>query len=103
MNEKEKGDRNRPNLTSTDAKIRIEKDIEKVYEFFRYTTATTLDCMLQTGILRNSITFYVRDLERLGLLRAVYRDNTRRMAKYYSSDPAKWSNSNNKQYSFDFV
>ena len=94
------------NHLPTEAKVRDEKDIDKVFEFYRYTTVTTLDCMLETGILRNSITYYVQDLEEMGLLKAICRKrdkNTNRMAKHYSSDPAKWNDNNNKQYSLNFV
>lgn len=75
------------------AKVHQEKDIAKLLLYFRYTTATTLDAMLATGILRNSITWYVRDLERLGELQAVCVKpdrHTKRMAKYYSADRNKW-------------
>ena len=78
----------------TGAKVRQEKDIEKVLDYFRYTVGTTLDCMFATGVLRNCITWYVRDLERLGLLQAIYIDKDRRThfyAKHYSADPAKWA------------
>ena len=75
------------------AKVGFSKDIDKVLEYFRYTTGTTLDAMLDTGILRNSITWYVRDLEKLGLLQAIARKadtHTGRMAKYYSANPELW-------------
>ncbi|MDM8305242.1 hypothetical protein [Phocaeicola salanitronis] len=78
----------------TGAKVRQEKDIEKVLDFFRYKVGTTLDCMFATGVLRNCITWYVRDLERLGLLQAIYIAKDRRThfyAKHYSADPAKWA------------
>lgn len=82
------------------AKVRQEKDIAKVLLYFRYTTATTLDAMLATGILRNSITWYVRDLERLGELQAVCVKpdrHTKRMAKYYSADRCKWPHTPQKR------
>ena len=86
----------------TGAKVRQEKDIEKVLDFFRYKVGTTLDCMFATGILRNCITWYIRDLERLGLLQAIYVAPDRRthfMAKHYSADPSKWRNKPNPQLS----
>ena len=86
----------------TGAKVRQEKDIEKVLDYFRYTTGTTLDCMFATGILRNSITWYIHDLERLGLLQAIYVAPDRRthfMAKHYSADPSKWQTKPNPQLS----
>lgn len=75
------------------AKVRQEKDLCKILAYFRYKTATTLDAMLATGVLRNSIIWYVRDLERLGELQAVCVKpdrHTKRMAKYYSADRNKW-------------
>ena len=77
------------------SKISNKKDIEVVYQFFRYTIGTTLDCSLSTGILRNSITYYVRDLEDLNLLRAIYKSfdkHTHRTAKHYSANPDEWAN-----------
>lgn len=75
------------------AKVDVSKDIDKVCTFFRYKTATTLDAALETGVLRNSITWYVAILEGLGMLQAVKRwpdSHTGRMAKYYSADPGLW-------------
>ncbi len=74
-------------------KVADSKDINKVFEFFRYKDGTTLDCMIATGILRNSITWYVVQLEQLGLLQAVSVKpdaHTGFKAKYYSADPSKW-------------
>lgn len=71
-------------------KVRNPKDIEKLLDYFRYTTGTTLDAMLATGILRNSITYYVSDLEKMGVLQAMFRKrdiHTGRMAKHYSANP----------------
>jgi len=84
------------------AKVGFSKDIDKVLEYFRYTTGTTLDAMLDTGILRNSITWYVRDLEKLGLLQAIARKadtHTGRMAKYYSANPELWVRQKSRQLS----
>lgn len=75
------------------AKIQQGKDICKVLDFFRYKTATTLDAMLATGVLRNSITWYVAQLEELGVLQAVCVRPDRHTgfkAKYYSADRTKW-------------
>lgn len=79
---------------NTDANVHNPNDMAKVLDYFRYTVGTTLDCMFATGILRNSITWYVRDLERLGLLQAIYIAKDRRThfyAKHYSANPAKWA------------
>ncbi len=75
------------------AKIRKEKDIIKVFEFFRYKVGTTLDCAIATGILRNSITWYIADLEEEGLLQAIGRAKdatTGYSANHYSADRSKW-------------
>lgn len=75
------------------AKVVNSKGITKVCAFFRYKTGTTLDAAIATGILRNSITWYVAQLEDLGLIQAVTRlpdAHTGRMAKHYSADPSTW-------------
>lgn len=90
------------NITIDNAKISISKDIEKVLEYFRYTTGTTLDVMLATGVLRNSVTWYVRELEELGLLQAITRkadSHTGRLAKYYSANPDMWVRKKSRQLS----
>lgn len=77
------------------AKVSVSKDINKILDYFRYKTGTTLDAMIDTGILRNSITWYVSQLEKLGLLQAVFirpDNHTGYKAKYYSADPNKWRN-----------
>lgn len=77
------------------------KDLAKVFEYFRYKVGTSLDAMLATGILRNSITWYIAHLEDAGLLQAIFKapdKHTRFQAKHYSADPAKWPKSpKNKQ------
>ena len=78
---------------STDANIHNPNDLAKVLDYFQHETGTTLDCMFETGILRNSVTWYVRYLERIGLIRAIYIDRDRRthyLAKHYSADQTKW-------------
>ncbi len=84
------------------ANVHNPTDLTKVLDYFRYTVGTTLDCFFATGILRNCITWYVRDLERLGLLQAIYVAKDRRthfMAKHYSADPSKWVNKPDTQLS----
>ena len=69
------------------------KDLERVLQFFHYKVGTSLDCALSTGILRNSITWYICDLERLGLLQAIKKDKDKTTgfrAKYYSADQKLW-------------
>ncbi len=93
MREKDKATGAAPIQDLTRAKVRQEKDIEKVLDFFRYKVGTTLDCMFATGVLRNCITWYVKDLEQMGLLQAIYKARDKRthfMAKHYSADPSKW-------------
>lgn len=78
---------------NTDANVHSITDMCKVLDYFRYTVGTTLDAMFATGILRNCITWYVRDLEDMGLLQAIYIARDRRTkfkAKHYSADPQKW-------------
>ena len=89
-------------LNFNDANVHNPNDMAKVLDYFRYTVGTTLDCMFATGVLRSCITWYVRDLERLGLLQAIYIAKDRRThfyAKHYSADPAKWQNKQNPQLS----
>lgn len=102
MGQKKRATEAAPIQYLTGAKVRQEKDIEKVLDFFRYTVGTTLDCMFATGILRNSVTWYVRDLEQMGLLQAIYKAKDKRthfMAKHYSADPSKWVNKPDTQLS----
>lgn len=83
-------------------KVTKEKDIVIIFEYFRYTIGTTLDAAKATNILRNSITYYVRDLERAGLLKAIYKKQDRttgRTAKHYSSDPSNWRPQHDRQLS----
>lgn len=80
-----------PNIDT--ANVQNPKDLDKVLEYFRYTVGTTLDCFFATGVLRNCITWYVRDLENMGLLQAIYVAPDKRthfLAKHYSADPSKW-------------
>lgn len=101
MRKKEKATTVAP-LNFNETKIHNPSDLYKVLNYFRYTTGTTLDCMFGTGILRNSITYYVRDLEALGLLQAIYvapDRRTHREAKYYSADPQKWQKKPDMQLS----
>lgn len=75
------------------AKLHNPSDLWKVLEYFKYKTGTTLDCMLETGILRNSITWYVDYAEKEGLIQVVKiapDRHTGYMAGYYSADPMKW-------------
>lgn len=70
-------------------------DYHKVIEFFRHKVGSTLDAARATGILRNSITWYVSRLEKKGLLQVVCikRDRTTGyIAKHYSAEPGKWKN-----------
>ena len=102
MEQKKRATEAAPIQNLTGAKVHNPTDLAKVLDYFRYTTGTTLDCMFATGILRNSVTWYIRDLERLGLLQAIYVAPDRRthfMAKHYSADPSKWQTKPNPQLS----
>ena len=75
------------------AKVDNPKDLCKILDYFRYKVGTTLDAALATGVLRNSITWYVAYLENVGLLQVVCikrSSTTGYMAKHYSADPALW-------------
>ena len=102
MEQKKRATEAAPIQDLTGAKVQQEKDIEKVLDFFRYKVGTTLDCMFATGVLRNCITWYVKDLEQMGLLQAIYKARDKRthfMAKHYSADPQKWVNKPDTQLS----
>ena len=69
------------------------KDIELVMLYFQYNIGTSLDCAFATGILRNSITYYISDLIDLGLLGIVRKDRDRttgHWAYHYAADPSLW-------------
>lgn len=68
-------------------------DLYRVLDYFRNNVASTLDVVKATGILRNSITWYVSKLEKEGLLKVVcikHDRTTGYMAKHYSADPSQW-------------
>ncbi len=70
-------------------------DYYKVLEYYRYNVGTTLDAAKATGILRNSITWYVSRLEKEGLLKVVcikHDSTTGYIAKHYSAEPSQWEN-----------
>ena len=62
MEQKKRATEAAPIQNLTGAKVRQEKDIEKVLDYFRYTVGTTLDCMFATGVLRNCISNYSADI-----------------------------------------
>ena len=101
MTEKEKGATlsNTPNTikNNTGAKVQniqdTHKDMTVVLDYFRCISGTSLDCSLSTGILRNSVTFHIDTLQKLGLIQVVKiapDKHTGYKAKYYSADPARW-------------
>lgn len=78
---------------NTGTKVAREKDICKVLGYFQYKVGTTLDCALATGILRNSITWYIADLIDEGLLQSIGRikdATTGYQANHYTADRSKW-------------
>lgn len=98
MDKKEKGATlsNTP-TDNTEAKLQnfpdIHKDMSIVLDYFRCISGTSLDCSLSTGILRNSVTFHIDTLQKLGLIQVVKiapDKHTGYKAKYYSADPARW-------------
>ena len=101
MEGKEKGatQSNTPNTikNNTEAKVQkiydTHKDMSIVLDYFRCISGTSLDCSLSTGILRNSVTFHIDTLQKLGLIQVVKiapDKHTGYKAKYYSADPARW-------------
>ena len=85
-----------PNINDG-AKVSRIKDITKLLTFFRYKAATTLDAAIELSMLRNSITWYVRDLENMGLLQSIYKrpdEHTGYLAKYYTANPDLWTRNN---------
>ena len=90
---------NTPNTikNNTGAKVQniqdTHKDMSIVLDYFRCISGTSLDCSLSTGILRNSVTFHIDTLQKLGLIQVVKiapDKHTGYKAKYYSADPARW-------------
>lgn len=78
---------------SDTAKVQHLTDTERILMYFHDHVGTTLDAAIDTGILRNCITWYVDDLERQGLLQAIYVRPDRTTgypAKHYSADPKLW-------------
>lgn len=91
-------------LKFNEAKVRHIKQISKVLAYFYYNVGTSLDCARATGILRNSITYYIVELEVLGLLRPVVRrpdTTTGYLAKHYSADPSLWQATDEPQHGTD--
>ncbi len=85
------------NLHNVDEECKSRNDLFLTLEFFRNHIGTSLDCAFATGILRNSITLYIRDLEDKGLLRVMYKgadSRTGHTAKHYSANPANWIDNN---------
>lgn len=79
---------------NNNAKVHESKDICKVFLYFRYNVGTSLDCAIATGVLRNSVTYYVDYLEKQRLLGVAYvrKDkNTGYKAKHYTADKSKWA------------
>lgn len=78
------------------------KDLTEVLVYFQKREGTSLDCALGTGILRNSITYYIDSLLKMGLLQVVRIApdfNTRHKAQWYSADPSKWQKPKHLQLS----
>lgn len=68
-------------------------DLNRVLEYFRCNVGSTLDAAKASGILRNSITWYVSRLEKEALLKVVCIKQDRTtgyMAKHYSAEPSQW-------------
>ena len=101
MEGKEKGATlsNTPSTIKNNTRAKVQKisdthkDMSIVLDYFRCISGTSLDCSLSTGILRNSVTFHIGTLQKLGLIQVVKiapDKHTGYKAKYYSADPARW-------------
>lgn len=93
MNKKTMGSLNDRPKSNNGAKVSRIKDITKLLDYFRYKVATTLDAAIDLTMLRNSITWYVKELEDMGLLQAIYKrpdSHTGYLAKYYTANPDLW-------------
>jgi hypothetical protein len=70
------------------------KQLSRVLLYYKACVGTSLDCMIATGIMRNCITWYIKELESLGMIQAVYRlpdKHTHFKAKYYSANKELWN------------
>ena len=79
--------------------IKNSNDLCKVLEYFRIGRHN-FRLFLVTGVLRNCITWYVRDLENMGLLRLFCIAPVARthfLAKHYSANPLKWQKQSQTQ------
>lgn len=101
---KQKGTPESAPETKTGAKVGNStgtcKDLKRVLDYFRNETGSTLDCAKTVKVLRNSITWYVAELEKLNLLQVVCvkRDRTTgRKAKHYSGNRALWANNSTRE------
>lgn len=86
------------------AKVHNPKDFAKVYDYFYNIVGTTLDCMIETGIVRWSITWYVSQMQSQGLIQIIKRDrdqHTGCKAAYYSTNPELWKNIKREPTLFD--
>ena len=91
-----------PQQFDVNANVGKPKDIIRVLEYFRYKVGTTLDAMIDTGILRNSITWHVDALQKMNLLFVAYRKpdrNTGFMANHYTADQSKQQKVDDRQLS----
>lgn len=94
------GNNTTPQKQIDSAKVEDFSDMAKLLEYYRHKTGTTLDAAVELGILRNSITYYVRDLEALGLLGVVCKkpdSRTGHKAKHYSANRELWRASKPQQ------
>ena len=69
------------------------KDITEVLTYFQCISGTSRDCARSTGILRNSVTYHIDALLKMGLLQVVKIApdvHTGHKAQWYSADPSKW-------------
>lgn len=71
-----------------------------IYQCFKERPKTTLEAMIETGILRNCITWHVAEMEKQGLIQVVREGldpHTKVKAGFYSTDEALFNKSNVSQ------
>lgn len=93
MRKKERATGAAPSLNLTGAKLQKDNDLCKVYQYFLTHIGTSLECAFAIDRLRNSVTWYIDDLEQAGHLMAIRKGRdpyTGHLAKFYTADKSKW-------------
>jgi len=83
------GDSQPPNLLEHGKDNHFELQFKTVYNSFKERPKTTLEVAIETGVLRNCITWHVAEMEARGLIQVVKKaldPFTRFKAGFYSTD-----------------